>query len=84
MIYIHKKTGKCYRMLAHAVDCTNSRSPSPMIVYCPDDNEHSIFVREEGEFRRRHGTCRITYVESILAIAITTIYATNSWRTRAL
>ena len=50
MIYKNKKTGNLYRLLAVATDCTNSRDSSNVIVYCPDDNEHSIFVRDIDEF----------------------------------
>ena len=50
MRYIHKKTGKVYRHLAIAIDATNNRDGTTVVVYCPDDNEHSIFVREQTEF----------------------------------
>lgn len=48
--YIHKKTGKRYLMLAHGIDCTNSRDGVPVVIYCPDDDENTIFVRERDEF----------------------------------
>lgn len=50
MIYIHKKTGKQYRWLAAAVDCTNGRGSHMVVVYCPDDCENTIYVRDEKEF----------------------------------
>lgn len=50
MIYIHKKTGRRYRWLAMAVNCTNGDERTLMAVYCPDDDEHTIYVREESEF----------------------------------
>ena len=50
MKFKNKKTGGIYRLLAHAIDSTNQRDGLTVIVYCPDDNEHSIFVREEKEF----------------------------------
>ena len=53
MLFRHKKTGKMYRHLAHGTDCTNSRDGTGVVVYCPDDNEHSIFVREVWEFHEK-------------------------------
>ena len=50
MRYRNKKTGNVYRRLASAIDATNARDGTLMIVYCPDDNEHSIFVRDATEF----------------------------------
>ena len=51
--YTHNKTGKRYRLLAAATDCTNSRDGLPVVVYCPDDNEHTIYVRELVEFEAK-------------------------------
>lgn len=51
--YIHNKTGNRYRLLAFGTDCTNSRNGTPVAVYCPDDNEHSIYVRDLAEFREK-------------------------------
>jgi hypothetical protein len=48
--YRHKKTEKRYLLLAHAMDCTNARDGTPVIVYCHDDDQNTIFVREEAEF----------------------------------
>jgi len=53
VLYIHKKTGKIYRHLAIATDCTNSRDGIPVVVYCPDDDEHTIYVREANEFEEK-------------------------------
>ena len=52
MKYRNKKTGGIYRKLAMAIDCTNNRN-TMVVVYCPDDNEHSIYVREEAEFEQK-------------------------------
>lgn len=49
-MYKNKKTGKTYKLLAYAIDATNERDGLPVIVYCPDDNGNSIYVREEKEF----------------------------------
>jgi len=50
MLYRNLKTGYIYRHLACGIDCTNVRDGLPVIIYCPDDNEHTIFVREAREF----------------------------------
>lgn len=51
MIWIHKKTGKRYRLLARATDCTNSRDGLAVAVYCRDDDEkHDVYVRDYVEF----------------------------------
>lgn len=50
MKYRNKKTGQIYRHLAMATDCTNSRDGLPVVIYCPDDNEHNIFVRDSAQF----------------------------------
>ena len=49
----HNKTGNIYRQLAFATDCTNSRGGTRVIVYCRDDNENNIFVREVEEFEQK-------------------------------
>ena len=51
--YRHKKTGKTYFWLAAAVDCTNSRDGTLVVVYCPDDDEHTIYTREDSEFHEK-------------------------------
>lgn len=53
MLYLHKKTGKRYRFLASAVDCTNARAGNSVVVYCPDDDEHTIYVRDSSEFAEK-------------------------------
>ncbi len=50
MLFRYKKTGKIYRQLAIAVDVTEARDGLLVVVYCPDDNEHLIYVREQTEF----------------------------------
>jgi hypothetical protein len=51
--YTHKKTGRRYLLLAQATDCTNSRDGTIVAIYCPDDNQHSIFVRDLSEFEAK-------------------------------
>jgi len=53
MYYQHKKTGNIYRHLAIAIDTTNAHKNQSMVVYCPPDNEHTIYVREEAEFNQK-------------------------------
>jgi len=53
MKYKHNKTGNIYRHLAYGIDCTNSRNGTPVIVYCPDDSEHTIYTREAKEFNQK-------------------------------
>lgn len=58
MLYRNKKTGKLYRYLATAADCTNERRDGTLVsVYCPDDNGHKVYVREYSEFQRRFELC---------------------------
>ena len=51
--YKNKKTGKTYMLLAHAIDSTNERNGLSVIIYCPDDDGNSIYVREESEFMEK-------------------------------
>lgn len=53
MLYRHKKTGVVYRHLAVAVDCTNVRDGTLVVIYCPLDDEHTIYVREQSEHEER-------------------------------
>lgn len=47
MIYKNKKTGTLYRYLATAANESNNEM---VVVYCPCDDEHSVYVRDEAEF----------------------------------
>jgi hypothetical protein len=53
MRFKNNKTGDIYIQLAYATDCTNSRDGTSVVVYCPDDNEHTIYVREYDEFEKK-------------------------------
>lgn len=53
MIWRNRRTGKHYRMLAMATDSTNLRCGNLMVVYCPDDDGNTIYVRDEEEFMRK-------------------------------
>ena len=57
LLYKHKKTGNIYRHLAVATDCTNSRDGVVVVVYCPYDNGHEIYVREQAEFEEKFELC---------------------------
>lgn len=49
----NNKTGAVYRWLAAATDSTNARDGLAVVVYCPDDDEHTIYVRELAEFEEK-------------------------------
>jgi hypothetical protein len=51
--YRNNKTKKLYRLLAWGTDTTNSRDGEKVIIYCPDDSEHTIYVRKEEEFNNK-------------------------------
>jgi len=53
MKYKHNKTGNIYRHLAHGIDCTNSRDGTPVIVYCPENKENTVFTIETKEFNQK-------------------------------
>lgn len=53
MRYRHKKTGNIYRHLAWATDCTNERDGTSVVIYCPDDDEHTIYVRDAKEHEEK-------------------------------
>jgi hypothetical protein len=53
MLYKHRKTGHLYRWLAVGVDTTNGRDGTLVVIYCPDDDEHTVFVRERKEFEEK-------------------------------
>lgn len=53
MRFRHNKTGNVYRHLAYATDCTNLRDGTGVVVYCKDDNEHDILVRDAEEFEHK-------------------------------
>ncbi len=44
------KSGNIYRYLATGIDSTSSRAGTLVVIFCPDDDEHTVFVREETEF----------------------------------
>ena len=51
--HLHNKTGKTYLLLATGVDCTNSRDGTAVAIYCHDDNQNTIYVRDLNEFNDR-------------------------------
>ena len=56
MKYRHKKTGDIYRHLAVATDETDGAASRIMVVYCPDDSEHTIHVRAQDEMGTKFDT----------------------------
>lgn len=54
MKYKHNKTGNIYIHLAIASNATNGKNDGElMVVYCPCDNENSIYVRNQEEFENK-------------------------------
>ncbi|WP_295442577.1 hypothetical protein [uncultured Thiodictyon sp.] len=53
MLVRHNKTGEIYHWLAAAIDCTNSRDGTAVVVFCPDDDKHTIYVMEQNEFNEK-------------------------------
>lgn len=51
-LYRHKKTGTVYRKINDAIDCTNIRDGTHVVVYTCDTATTSIFVRDAKEFER--------------------------------
>ena len=56
MKYRNKKTGKIYNHVTSAIDCTNNRSETRVIVYSPEDDESIVYVRDEKEFIKKFDT----------------------------
>jgi hypothetical protein len=54
MKYRNKKTNKIYRHLAIGEDLTPGRENTLVIIYCPDDEEHTVFVCEQERFDEDH------------------------------
>jgi len=50
MKFRDKETGDIYRYLAHGICKTDAYGGAPLVIYCPDDNENTIYVRDEKEF----------------------------------
>jgi ribulose bisphosphate carboxylase small subunit len=48
----NRRTGELYLRLATGIDTTNERNGLTVVIYCPDDNENTIYVREAEEFNR--------------------------------
>lgn len=46
----HKKTGKIYSIMSHAIDCTNSRDGEKVVIYT---DGKKVFVREIAEFNEK-------------------------------
>lgn len=53
MRYRHLKTGTLYQHLAIGVDCTNARDGTLMVIYCPLDDDRTIYVRDQAEHETR-------------------------------
>lgn len=49
-LYRNKKKQTLYRVLHRAIDCTNERDGTRVVVYTNVEGEPLVFVREESEF----------------------------------
>lgn len=49
-IYKNKKSGELYHVICTAIDCTNSRDGTKVVIYRKMFVYDEIFVREETEF----------------------------------
>lgn len=52
-VYIHNKTGDKYLVISAAIDCTNAREGTPMVVYCKFGDKSTIYVRDFYEFQEK-------------------------------
>jgi hypothetical protein len=50
MIWIHKKTGNYYEVLAEGIDCTNNRDGTEVVIYRNVGENSPFYVREKAEF----------------------------------
>lgn len=57
MLYRNVETNKIYLHLATGVDLTKGREDALVVIYCPDDEEHTVFVKEQKEFEDEHVIC---------------------------
>jgi hypothetical protein len=55
MIYRHKKTGNLYEKVIDAIDCTNDRDGTEVVIYRKADEglDAQLFVRERREFEEK-------------------------------
>lgn len=49
----NNKTGRIYSLIAQAIDCTNSRDGTTVLIYSPEDAPENIYVREVTEFEMK-------------------------------
>ena len=62
--YIHNKTGNKYQVLTTvAIDCTNCRDGTPVVVYT---DGKKIFVRESKEFFEKFSKDAYAEVDSMI------------------
>lgn len=48
--YQNKKTKDIYCILSKAIDCTNQRDGTLVVIYYPEADPKTLYVREEKEF----------------------------------
>lgn len=51
MFFRHRKSGKVYRVMGRAVNCTNAQDGQELVLYCCWSKPSvKLFAREESEF----------------------------------
>jgi Protein of unknown function (DUF1653). len=58
IIYKHIKTGNLYKILHQAIDCTNSRDGTKVIIYSKVGEEEKVYVRDEKEWEEKFESVR--------------------------
>ena len=51
--YRHIKSGKIYFVIGFALNSTNKDDGQKMVIYRPENNPDTIFVREMNEFGKK-------------------------------
>lgn len=57
MLYRNVNTNQIYRHLAIGVDLTKGREDTLVVIYCPDDEAHTVLIKEQKEFENEHVMC---------------------------
>ncbi len=55
--WVNKKTKCTYVILYRGIDCTNSRSNTPVIIYQLKECTAEVFCRDESEFLEKFEPC---------------------------
>lgn len=52
-IWRHEKTGNLYALVDYAIDCTNGRNNSEVVIYRRPDGSGQTYVRDRAEFEQK-------------------------------